>query len=42
MIYQIVKGIGAMAAALHGNVDGILLGGGMVYSENLVGRSKRQ
>lgn len=40
MIYQIEKGIGAMAAALHGNVDGILLGGGMVYSENLVGQIK--
>ena len=36
MIYQIVKGIGAMAAALHGKVDGILLGGGMVHSEDLV------
>ena len=40
MIYQIVKGIGAMAAALHGKVDGILLGGGMVYSEDLVGQIK--
>lgn len=36
MIYQICKGIGSMAAVLHGNVDGILLGGGMVYSEDLV------
>ncbi len=36
MIYQIEKGIGAMAAALHGKVDGILLGGGMVHSEDLV------
>lgn len=36
MIYQIEKGIGAMAAVLHGKVDGILLGGGMVYSEDLV------
>ncbi len=36
MIYQIEKGIGAMAAALRGRVDGILLGGGMVHNEDLV------
>ncbi len=36
MIYQINKCIGAMAAALKGNVNGILLGGGMVYNEGLV------
>ncbi|MCH5182939.1 MAG: butyrate kinase [Oscillospiraceae bacterium] len=36
MIYQIVKEIGAMAATLHGKVDGILLGGGMVRSKELV------
>lgn len=36
MIYQIIKEIGAMAAALHGNVDGILLGGGMVHNPQLV------
>ena len=36
MIYQIEKGIGAMAAALHGKVDGILLGGGMVHNKDLV------
>lgn len=36
MIYQIEKCIGAMAAVLHGEVDGILLGGGMVYSKDLV------
>lgn len=35
MIYQIEKGIGAMAAVLHGKVDGILLGGGMVHNEDL-------
>ncbi|SCP98458.1 butyrate kinase [Anaerobium acetethylicum] len=40
MIYQITKYIGAMAASLHGKVDGILLGGGMVYSEDLVGQIK--
>lgn len=36
MIYQIEKCIGAMAAALHGQADGILLGGGMVYNQDLV------
>lgn len=36
MLYQIGKYIGAMACALEGQVDGILLGGGMVYSEELV------
>lgn len=38
MIYQIIKEIGAMAAALSGKVDGILLGGGMVYNRELVQR----
>jgi len=36
MIYQIIKYIGEMAAALHGEVDGILLGGGMVHNKDLV------
>lgn len=36
MIYQIEKWIGSMAAVLHGDVDAILLSGGMVYSEDLV------
>ena len=34
--YQIGKEIGAMAAALGGRVDGILLGGGMVHNKGLV------
>lgn len=38
MIYQIIKEIGAMAAALHGHVDGILLGGGMVHNKELVAK----
>ena len=38
MIYQIEKCIGAMAAVLHGQVDGILLGGGMVHNQDLVGQ----
>lgn len=36
MIYQIEKCIGAMAAVLHGQTDGILLGGGMVHNQDLV------
>ncbi len=36
MIYQIEKCIGSMAVVLHGKIDGILLGGGMVYNEDLV------
>jgi len=36
MIYQIVRYIGAMAGVLHGKVDGILLGGGMVHNKGLV------
>ena len=35
---KICKCIGAMAATLHGKVDGILLGGGMVNSKALVAR----
>ena len=38
MIYQIIKEIGAMAAALYGQVDGILLGGGMVHNKELVAK----
>ena len=41
MIYQIVKGIGAMAAALGGKADGILLGGGMVYNGDLVSKIRK-
>lgn len=40
MIYQIEKCIGSMAAVLHGSIDGILLGGGMVYNEDLVSQIK--
>lgn len=36
MIYQICKCIGSMAVTLHGKLDGILLGGGMVYNEDMV------
>lgn len=40
MIYQIAKNIGQMAAVLKGEVDGILLGGGMVYNDYLVRKIK--
>jgi len=36
MIYQIGKYIGSMAAVLKGQVDGILLGGGMVHNQDMV------
>ncbi len=34
--YQIVKEIGAMSTVLEGQVDGILLGGGIVHNKELV------
>lgn len=34
--YQIAKSIGAMATVLHGQVDAILLGGGIVHDTYLV------
>lgn len=36
MTYQVCKWIGSMACVLEGKVDGILLGGGMVHSDDLV------
>lgn len=36
MAYQVCKWIGAMACVLEGDVDGIVLGGGMVHSDELV------
>jgi len=36
MVYQIAKEIGAMATVLCGQLDGILLTGGIAYSENIV------
>ncbi len=36
MVYQICKYIGEMACALEGDVDAILLGGGLVHNEALV------
>lgn len=40
MIYQIGKCIGSMSVVLQGMIDGILLGGGMVYNEDLVAQIK--
>jgi butyrate kinase len=37
MVYQIAKEAGAMAAVLKGQVDAVLLTGGMAYSERTVG-----
>ena len=36
MVYQIAKEIGAMATALSGNVDALLVTGGMAHSQRLV------
>jgi len=36
MIYQVAKEAGAMAAVLQGNVDAVLLTGGMAHSERVV------
>ncbi len=36
MVYQIAKEIGAMATVISGNVDAILLTGGMAHSQKLV------
>jgi butyrate kinase len=38
MVYQIAKEAGAMAAVLEGNVDSMLLTGGMAHSEKMVKR----
>lgn len=38
LIYQIIKFIGAYAAVLQGDVDGILLTGGIVKDKNLVAK----
>ncbi|WP_132995225.1 butyrate kinase [Sporanaerobacter acetigenes] len=42
MIYQICKQIGAMATVLKGEVDAILLTGGIAYSDYVVGRIKER
>ncbi len=42
MAYQISKEIGAMSTVLHGNVDAILITGGMAHSERLTGWIKER
>ncbi len=42
MIYQIAKSIGGAAVALYGNVDAILLTGGVSYSEYVVSRVRER
>lgn len=41
MVYQIGKETGAMAAVLQGNVDAVLLTGGMAYSQRVVEKLRR-
>lgn len=36
MVYQVAKEIGAMATALKGHIDGIVLTGGLIHSERLL------
>jgi len=36
MAYQISKGIGQLSTVLKGRMDGIVITGGMAYSENLI------
>jgi butyrate kinase len=40
LAYQIAKGIGEMAVVLKGEIDGIILTGGMAYSEKLTSMIK--
>ena len=41
-IYQIAKGIGELAAALDGELDAVILTGGMAHSEQLVERVRKK
>jgi len=42
MAYQVAKDIGAMAAVLAGEVDGVVLTGGLAHSEMLTGWVRQQ
>ncbi|WP_066175581.1 butyrate kinase [Bacillus marinisedimentorum] len=42
MVHQIGKEIGAMATVLEGRIDGVILTGGISYSDYLVGRIKEK
>ena len=37
-VYQVAKGIGELAAALDGNIDAVILTGGMAHSQELAAR----
>jgi len=42
MLYQVAKEIGGLAAALDGEVDGIVITGGLAFSETMVACLKRK
>jgi butyrate kinase len=42
MIYQIAKDTGGMATVLEGNIDGIIITGGMAHEEYLVENLKKR
>ncbi|MCU6761093.1 Butyrate kinase 2 [uncultured Roseburia sp.] len=42
MIYQTAKGIGALAAAVNGEVDGIIITGGIANSEMFISKLKKR
>jgi len=42
MVYSICKEIGAMGIVLEGQIDGILLSGGLVFNEDLVAQIRRR
>ena len=42
MTYQISKGIGELATVVNGNVDSIILTGGMAYSDKLTNLIKER
>ncbi len=42
MVYQVAKEIGALSTAMHGKVDGIVLTGGLAYSELMTSRIKER
>ncbi|MFC1568858.1 butyrate kinase [bacterium] len=42
MVYQICKEIGAMAAVMHGQIDAIVITGGIAYSNECVEAIKKQ
>jgi butyrate kinase len=42
MCYQVAKSVGAMAVALDGRVDAVILTGGMAHDEAVVGPIRRR